>query len=84
MTDRKELYQELRAVLSIFAVFSAVLLCHTLRHFTIELGSPSTWYLATQHRCGWVLIATLTWFLCEMTNRLRLEGQSLRRARFRD
>jgi len=79
MTDRKALYQEIRAVLSIFAVSAAVLLCHTLRHFTISLSRPSTWYVATQHRCGWVLITTSTWFLCEMTNRLRLEGQSLRR-----
>jgi hypothetical protein len=78
MTDRKTLYQEIRAILSIGAVSSAVFLCHTLRHFTIAISHPSTWYVATQHRCGWVLIVTFTWFVCEMTNRLRLEGQSLR------
>jgi hypothetical protein len=80
MKASKALYKEMRAVLSIVAVSSAALLCRTLRHFTIDLSSPSTWYVATQHRCGWVLIATLTWFLCEMINRLRLEGQSLRRS----
>jgi hypothetical protein len=79
MTNRKALYQEIRAILSIFAVASAVRLCHTSQHFTIALSHPSTWYAATQHRCGLVLIATFTWFLCEMTNRLRLEVQSLRR-----
>jgi len=56
----------------------AVLLCHTLRHFTVALSHPSTWYAATQHRCGWLLIATVTWFLYELTNRLCLSGTSLR------
>jgi len=51
------------------AVSLAILLCHTLKHFTIAFAHPSTWYVATQHRCGWVLIATLTWFLCETAKR---------------
>jgi hypothetical protein len=69
MTDREISYQDIRAILSMCAVSSAVLLCHTLKHFTIALSHPSTWYVATQHRCGWVLIATLTWFLCETARR---------------
>jgi Na+/phosphate symporter len=78
MTDREISYKDIRAILSMFAVSSAVLLCHTLRHFSIALSRPSTWQAATQHRCGWILIATLTWFLCETTYRFCLGGESLR------
>jgi hypothetical protein len=69
MTDREISYQDIRAILSMCAVSSAVLLCHALKHFTIALSHPSTWHVTTQHRCGWVLIATLTWFLCEAAKR---------------
>jgi hypothetical protein len=48
----------------------ASLLCHNLAHFTIILTQPSTWHLATQHRCGWTLIATVTWFLAETVTRI--------------
>ena len=70
MTDREISYRDIRAILSIFAVSSTILLCRTLKHFTIALSHPSTWYVATQHRCGWVLIATLTWFLSEAAKRV--------------
>ena len=73
MADRESSY-DMRAILSMCAVSCAFLLCHTLRHFTIAISHPSTWHAATQHRCGWVLIATFTWFLCEMTNCLCLSG----------
>jgi hypothetical protein len=69
-------YRDIRAILSMFAVSSAILLCHTLKHFTIALSHPSTWYVATQHRCGWVLIATLTWFLGETVKRARRTARS--------
>jgi hypothetical protein len=78
MPDREISLRDLRAILSMFAVSSAVLLCHTLRHFSIAFSHPSTWQTAMQHRCGWVLIATLTWFLCETTYRLCPGGESLR------
>jgi hypothetical protein len=58
MIDRELPYQDIRAVLSMCAALCAFLLCHTLRHFTVALAHPSTWYVATHHRCGWVLIAT--------------------------
>jgi hypothetical protein len=78
MIDRELPYQDIRAVLSMCAALCAFLLCHTLRHFTVALAHPSTWYVAAHHRCGWVLIATFTWFLCEITNCFCLSGTSLR------
>jgi len=65
MEEREISFQSLRLFLSGFAAASATLLCHTLRHFSVVPSQPSTWYAATQHRCGWVLIATCAWFLCE-------------------
>jgi len=51
-------------------VLLASLLCHNLAHFTIVPAQPSTWLLATQHRCGWVLIATVSWFFVETISRI--------------
>jgi hypothetical protein len=66
-------------MLSMYAVFLATIICHGERHFTIALSHPSTWYLATQHRCGLLLIATLTWLAYESFNRLRSGRPSSRR-----
>jgi hypothetical protein len=77
MTDREISWQDFRAVLSMCAASSAVLLCHALGHFRIALSHPSTWYAATEHRCGRILIVTLTWFLCETIYRLWLNNESL-------
>jgi hypothetical protein len=71
MQDREILYQDIRVLVSGCAALLASLLCHNLNHFTIVPSQPSTWYLATQHRCGWVFIASSTWFLVEAVNRLR-------------
>ncbi len=78
MTNHKISWQDLRAILSICAFSSAVLLCHTLRHFRIALSNPSTWYAATEHRCGRILIAAFIWFLFEMIHQLYLSGGSSR------
>jgi hypothetical protein len=66
-------------MLSMYALSLAALICHAQRHFTIALSQPSTWYVATKHRCGWLLIATFTWFLCETLNRFCLSDPSSRR-----
>jgi hypothetical protein len=79
MADREISFRDIRAILSMCAVSMAVLLCHALRHFTIGLSHPSSWFVATEHRCGRVLIATCAWFLFEMTNHLYQSGQSSRR-----
>ena len=79
MTGREITYQDIRAILSMGAVSMAVLLCHSLRHFTIALSHPSSWYAATEHRCGRILIAAFAWFLFEMIYQLYLSGQSSRR-----
>jgi hypothetical protein len=70
MTDREISWQEIRAIISMCAFSSAIVLCHALKHFRIELSHPSTWLVVTEHRCGRILIASLTWFLCEMVYRL--------------
>jgi hypothetical protein len=70
MIDRKVSVQDIRTMLSMYAVSLAALICHAQRHFTIALSHPSTWHAATQHRCGLLLIATLTWLLCEATGRV--------------
>jgi hypothetical protein len=75
MTERISPLQSLRAVLSMGAVSSAVLLCHSRQHFTIGLAHPSTWLAATQHRCGWALIASLAWFSCETIYHMYLRGR---------
>jgi hypothetical protein len=56
-----------------------VVLCHALRHFTIAISHPSSWYAATEHRCGRILIAASLWFLFEMISQLYQSGQSSRR-----
>jgi hypothetical protein len=71
MQDREFLYHDIRIFLSGCAALLASLLCHNLGHFTLVPSEPSTWYLATQHRCGWVLIASSTWFLFEAATRLQ-------------
>ena len=78
MTGREITYQDVRAILSMCAFSVAVLLCHTLRHFAIALSHPSSWYAATEHRCGRILIAAFAWFLFEMIKQLYLSGQSSR------
>jgi len=79
MADYEISYQGIRAVLSMCAVSVAVVLCHALRHFTIALSHPSSWYAATEHRCGRILIAAFAWFLFEMIKLLYLSGESSRR-----
>ena len=71
-------YQDIRAILSMCVVSVAVLLCHALRHFTITISHPSSWYAATDHRCGRILIVALVWFLFEMINHLCQNHQSSR------
>jgi hypothetical protein len=70
MTDHEISYRDIRAILSMCAVSMAVVLCHELRHFTVALSHPSSWYAATDHRCGRILIVALVWFLFEMINHL--------------
>jgi len=76
MRGREISYKNLRASLSVIAAASAVLLCNTLHHFTIDPAHPSTWIAAAQHRCGLLLIATLTWLLYETIHRLIPQPQS--------
>jgi hypothetical protein len=64
------LFHDLRVFISGCAALSASLLCHNLAHFTIVPSNPSTWLLATQHRCGWLLIATVSWFFVETISRI--------------
>jgi len=75
MQDRGILYNDLRVLWSGSAALFANLLCHNLGHFTIVASQPSTWYLATEHRCGWVLIAASAWFLVEAASRLRKQSR---------
>jgi hypothetical protein len=78
------LFHDLRILASGCAVLLASLLCHNLGHFTLILSEPSTWYLATQHRCGWVLIAAATWFLAETATRIYASVSTPRKSnRFR-
>ena len=79
MTGCEITYQDIRAILSMCVVSVAVLLCHALRHFTIAISHPSSWYAATEHRCGRILIAASLWFLFEMISQLYQSGQSSRR-----
>jgi hypothetical protein len=79
MTGCEITYQDIRAILSMCVVSVAVLLCHALKHFTITISHPSSWYAATEHRCGRILIAASLWFLFEMISQLYLSGQSSRR-----
>ena len=67
MRLRKISFHDARTVFSAFAALAAVLFCDERRHFTIVPTHPSTWLVATQHRCGLLAIAMLTWFLCEST-----------------
>jgi hypothetical protein len=64
------LFHDLRILASGCAVLLASLICHNLGHFTLILSEPSTWHLATQHRCDWVLIAAAAWFLAETITRI--------------
>jgi hypothetical protein len=64
------LFHDLRVFVSGCAALLASLLCHNLAHFMIVPSEPSTWLLATQHRCGWLLIATVSWFLVETITRI--------------
>jgi hypothetical protein len=75
MQDREILYHDIRVLLSGCAALFASLLCHNRGHFTIVASQPSTWYLATEHRCGWVLIAASAWFLVEAASRLRKQSR---------
>jgi hypothetical protein len=61
-------------MLSMYAVFLAAIICHGQRHFTIALSQPSTWYVATRHRCGWLLIATFAWLVYETLRHARMGG----------
>ncbi|HWW97329.1 MAG TPA: hypothetical protein VNY74_06520 [Edaphobacter sp.] len=70
MQDREIFFHDIRILFAGCAALLASLLCHNLGHFTIIPSDPSTWYLPTQHRCGWVLIASSAWFLFEAANRL--------------
>jgi Na+/phosphate symporter len=74
----RHLFHDLRVFLSGCAVLLASLLCHNLAHFTMVPSEPSTWLLATQHRCGWLLIATVSWFFVETISRIYF-GLSLSR-----
>jgi hypothetical protein len=60
-------FLDARTTFSAFAALAAVLFCDERRHFTIVPTHPSTWLVATQHRCGLLAIAMLMWFLCEST-----------------
>jgi hypothetical protein len=75
MRDHEILFLDIRVLLSGSAALLASLLCHNLAHFAIVPSEPSTWYLATQHRCGWILIASSAWFLIEAANRLRKQSR---------
>ncbi len=57
--------QTLRLVSSLIATAAAILLCATLGHFTPSLSNPSSFLLATHHRCGWTLIVTTLWAALE-------------------
>jgi hypothetical protein len=70
MTDNEIMIRDIRVMVSGCAALLASLMCHNLGHFTITPSQPSTWHVATQHRCGWVLIATCTWFLYEISRRI--------------
>jgi hypothetical protein len=67
MNIRKISYHDLRTMFSACAALAAVLFCDERRHFTIVPMHPSSWLVATQHRCGLLAIAMLMWFLCEST-----------------
>jgi hypothetical protein len=67
MRIRKISFHDARTALSACAAFAAVIFCDERRHFTIVPTHPSTWMIATQHRCGLLAIAMLMWFLCEST-----------------
>lgn len=58
-------FQTLRLVASLLATAAAILLCTALRHFSPSLTDPSSFLLATHHRCGWTLIAASTWAALE-------------------
>ncbi len=58
-------FQTLRLVSSLIATAAAILLCTALNHFSPSLADPSSFLLATHHRCGWLLIATSTWAALE-------------------
>jgi hypothetical protein len=75
MQDREFFFHDIRIFFSGCAALLASLLCHNLGHFTIIPSDPATWYLPTQHRCGWVLIASSTWFLVEAATRLRKQSR---------
>jgi hypothetical protein len=59
-------------MLSMYALFLAAIICHGQRHFTIALSHPSTWYVATRHRCGWLLIVTFAWLVYETLHHVGL------------
>ena len=67
MRIRNITFHDARTMLSACAALTAVLFCDERKHFTIVPMHPSTWLVATQHRCGLLVIATLAWFLCEST-----------------
>jgi hypothetical protein len=75
------LFHDLRSLASGCAALLASLLCHNLAHFTLIPSEPSTWRLATQHRCGWVLIAAAIWFLTETTTRIYASVSTPRRSK---
>jgi hypothetical protein len=66
----RHLFHDIRVLVSGCAALLASLLCHNLGHFTLVLSQPSTWYQATQHRCGEILIAAVIWFSLETVSRI--------------
>lgn len=62
----------LRLCASLIATGAALLLCVNLHHFTPSLLDPSSFLLATHHRCGWTLILATTWALLESSTYLAL------------
>jgi hypothetical protein len=70
MRDREIFFLDIRVLLSGSSALLSSLLYHNLGHFTIIPSQPATWHAATEHRCGWVLIASSAWFVFEATNRL--------------
>ena len=61
----------LRLVASLLAAGAAIVLCAALHHFAPSLTDPSSFLLATHHRCGWVLIGSTAWATLESLTYLR-------------
>lgn len=72
-------FSTLRLVASLLATGAAILLCASLNHFSPSLSDPSSFLLATHHRCGWVLIGSAAWALFESVLSLARSGPLLTR-----